>query len=154
MMDEKQPAITEELVMMPCGRVFVRQFIPVDDPDLEMLQQTETPDQVDVRPRIIEESEEDLSTAVQKMVETTNDMVLVTKQLINATQEMLRATKGTLTEAAKTNKENIPAAAADSKKKTAVGEREVINAMQDAVIATQKAIEAMNQAAPKALEPR
>ena len=154
MMDEKQPAITEELIMMPCGRVFVRQYMPVDDPDLEMLQQTETPGQVDVRPQVIEESEEDLSTAVQKMVEATNDMVLVTKQLVTATQEMLRATKGTIIEAAKTNKENIPTAAAGSKKQTGLDEREVVNAMQDAVIATQKAIEAMNQAAPKALEPR
>ncbi len=154
MVDEKQPAITEELVMMPCGRVVVRQSIPDDDPDLEMMQQTETPGQVDVRPQIIEESEEDLSTAVEKMVEATNDMVLVTKQLVTATQEMLRATKGTITEAAKTNRENPPAAAVGSQKQTAVGEREVINAMQGAVIATQKAIEVMNQAAPKALDPK
>ncbi len=154
MIDERQPSIIEELVMMPCGRVFVRQSMPTDDADLEMLQQTETPGRVDLRPQIIEEDEEDLSKAVQKMVETTNDMVLVTKQLVNATQEMLRATQGTIAEASKTNKESMPAAATGSKKKSAASEREVIDAMQDAVIATQKAIEAMNQAAPKALDPK
>ncbi|GEM_PF-1788891 len=152
MMGEKQPATDEELIMMPCGRVFVKQPMPVDGLDLE-------------RPLQMEEPEEDLAGAVQRMAEATNDMVLVTKQLVVATQEMLKATKGAASEGANTNRENNrqteqtnqspwQAAIAAAKNQSADKEQEAVNAMKDAVIATQKAIDAMNQTVPKTVDQR
>ncbi len=164
MMGAKQSAAEEELIMMPCGRIFVRQPMPVDDPDLELPQLSEMPCQGAVESQVVEDPEDGLATAVQKMAEATNDMVLVTKQLLVATQEMLKATTGTTGEVANTNKGNaqtvpaaqstLQAAEAGTKKQTAVVEQEVVNAMKDAVIATQRALEIMNQSVPKTLEPK
>jgi hypothetical protein len=158
MMGDNQQGDDEDLVMMPCGRVFVRPPLPDEDAGLDQSQQTETPDQGAVQ------SQEDLTGAVQRMVETTNDMVLVTKELVLATQEMLKATKAAtaanqLANTSISSAENPQSeqaepitrqvAVAGVKKQPAVREEEVTNAMRDAVIATQKALEAMNQVAPK-----
>ncbi len=92
MMGDKGPAAEEEdFIMMPCGRVFAMQPVPMDNPGLEPSRQTEASDQVAAQARIVEESEDDLATAVQKMAEATNDMVLVTKQLVVATQKAIDA---------------------------------------------------------------
>ncbi|MBU1566559.1 MAG: hypothetical protein KJ630_13145 [Proteobacteria bacterium] len=164
MMGENQPALDEELVMMPCGRVFARQVSPVDDPELEMQQQNETLSQVDGQPQMMEDAEEDLAAAIENMVMATNDMVQVTQQLVLATQEMLKATKGTASEATNPNNTDLQTeqtaqptdqqAAGDTNNQTTVDEQKVVSAMKHAVIATQKATEAINQAAPQTLEPK
>ncbi len=165
MMDEKQPATEEGLIMMPCGRVFVRQPMPVDGPDLDRPMQMEPPCQAEAQPQAMEEPPEDLAGAVQRMAEATNDMMLVTKQLVVATQEMLKATKGAASEGgANTNRTNLgaeqtgqspqQAAVPDIKKQTSGKEQEAVSAMKEAVIATQKAIDAMSQTVPKTLDQR
>jgi hypothetical protein len=120
----------------------------VDGPDLERPVEMQPPCQGQVELQVMEEPEEDLAGAVQKMAEATNDMMLVTKQLVVATQEMLKATKGGASEDAKQT------AMADVKNQTADKEQEAVSAMKDAVIATQKAIDAMNQIVPKNLDQR
>jgi hypothetical protein len=163
MMGENQSEDEEDLIMMPCGRVFARPPRSDEDPDLDQSQMTETPGQDATQPQGTEESQEDLTSAVRRMVETTNDMVLVTKELVLATQEMLKATKGAANKVADASTENLQngqpvqttrqEAVAGVKKQPATREEEVTNAMKDAVIATQKALEAMNQATPKTLQP-
>jgi hypothetical protein len=76
---------------------------------------------------------------------------------------MLKATKGAANKVADASAENLQndqpvqttrqEAVAGVKKQPATREEEVTNAMKDAVIATQKALEAMNQATPKTLQP-
>ena len=164
MMGEKQPAAEDELIMMPCGRVFMRQSMPpADDPCLGQ-QQTETPGQTEAQTQIAVESAQDLASVVQKLVEATNDMLQVTQQLVVATEEMLKATQEKAGGVATPNSDKLQTqqevrsarqeVAADTGKPASAGEQEVVNAMKDAVIATQRALEIMNQAAPKAVEPR
>ena len=161
LMSDKQAAAESDIVMMPCGRAYVHHHIP--DEDSEFPQQPTPPCHRERQPQVVEDSQKDLATAMQKMVETTNNMVLATKQLVFATQEILRVTKGATNETAVVNQESLqanPAAqparqvlAADVKKQV-TGEQEVVDAMKEAVIAAQKAVEAMNQAVFKALEPK
>lgn len=164
MTGEKQPATEEDLIMMPCGRVFIRQPMPVDGADLEQPVQMESPCLVQGQTQDMEEPEEDLAGAVQRMAEATNDMLQVTKQLVVATQEMLKATKGAGSENVNANKQNLQteqagqstrqAAVTGLKTQPADKEQDAMNAMKDAVIATQKAIDAMNQTVPKTLDQR
>ena len=95
---EEQPAVVaeSEQVVMPCGRTMARADIPKNAPCLK-LQPQGMQDTAD--------HEQDLSAAIQRMVETTNDMVLATKQLVIATQAMLNAGKGVAVEVLDTGKE-------------------------------------------------
>ncbi len=104
----------EDLVVMPCGRVFVRQQMPCDMPCMKMPQEEDPmvqdepamphmmpqghhmPEMMQVPPPVPPPaSQDELAAALQKMVEATNEMVMVTRQMVMATEEMLRAARGT-----------------------------------------------------------
>ena len=91
----KQPVVTEqkpakktesEQVVMPCGRVIPRSDMADNAPPCLKMQTPETLDTA-----AIAGTEQELTAALQKMVQTTNEMVLATKQLVIATQEILKA---------------------------------------------------------------
>lgn len=147
----QQPDDGQDTILLPCGQVIARPPMPpVDAPHPP--QHMTAPGQVQAQPQVVEEEKEDLTLAVQKMVETTNDMVLVTRQLVLATQEMLKATKGTAVEQVSQPNRQGAGPAADTK--TSGVEQNVVDAMNDAVIASQKAVEAANQAVSNAVEPK
>lgn len=147
----QQPDDGQDTILLPCGRVIARPPMPpVDAPHPP--QHITAPGQVQAQPQVVEEEKEDLTLAVQRMVETTNDMVLVTRQLVLATQEMLKATKGAAVE--QVSQPNRQGAGPATDTKTAGIEQNVVDAMNDAVIASQKAVEAANQAVSKAVEPK
>lgn len=82
---ENQPApqidADKEMITMPCGRVMAQKDIPAGAPCIGYKRQAAAA------------GSEDLSAAMQKMVEATNNMVQVTRQMVIATQEMLNASK-------------------------------------------------------------
>lgn len=161
MKEAKQPTTEDELIIMPCGRVMVRPPMPpTDGPGSEQPMQMEPPCQDQNQAQAAEESEADLTSAVQKMVEATNDMLLVTKQLVVATQEMTKMTRGATSEGVNIQKETPPVeqpsqaaqqGATGTERQLSAKEQEMVNVMKDAVMASQKAIDAMNQSAPKTL---
>jgi hypothetical protein len=158
MMGDTPPAAEDNLFEMPCGHVFLRHPMAAEDIAAGAPQQPKAPCQMEAQPQIVEESEQNLATAIEKMVETTDDMVLVTKQLVIATQAMLKATKGVTLEvtnlpADQTSVANRDAVVTSGKRQT-ISEEEVANALKEAVIATQRAIDVINQATSKALEPK
>ncbi|MFH0782814.1 MAG: hypothetical protein V2B20_12825 [Pseudomonadota bacterium] len=159
-MDTEELDANEAFIMMPCGHVFVRQPMPEDEANLQQPQQMDTPCLADPQPQDVQEPEEDLSAAVQRMVEATNDMVLVTQQLVVATQEMLKATQGTVN--AGTNiKENLQTensvqapgqtAEAPPQNQAEVEAQQSPNATGDATNAPPKTNESINQPGPKVL---
>lgn len=79
--EAEQSGAGEEMITMPCGQVMAKKDIPAGAPCLGYKQQVTVP------------GDDDLSVAMQKMVEATNNMVQVTQQMVIATQEMLKATK-------------------------------------------------------------
>lgn len=153
--------------MLPCGRVLlVRPPMPMggeNGPGFDQpAQQMAPPCQGQGQDQAQGQPDEDLSSAVQRMVGATNDMLVVTKQLVEATQEMLKATKGATIEGGNTNKETLqpeqpsqtvqPPATDTTTKQPSAKDQEVMNTVKDAVIATQKAIDAVNQSAPQTLD--
>ncbi|MGW8195156.1 MAG: hypothetical protein ACWGOX_12920 [Desulforhopalus sp.] len=79
--EPEQKGAGEEMITMPCGQVMAKKDIPAGAPCLGYKQPVAVP------------GDDDLSAAMQKMVEATNNMVQVTRQMVIATQEMLEATK-------------------------------------------------------------
>jgi hypothetical protein len=158
MMGDSQPESEDYLVVLPCGHAFLRQPMAADDSAAGTPQQPQRPCQMEAQPQVVDESEQNLAGAIEKMVETTNDMVLVTQQLVIATQAMLRATKSVTYEATNLPGEQATAATRETvvtaAKKPTIAEEDVANALKEAVIATQKAIDVINQATSKALEPK
>jgi hypothetical protein len=73
-------AASSEKVQMPCGHMMARKDIPPGAPCGKMMPKGA-------------EGEQDLSAAMQKIVDATNEMVMVTRQLVFATQEMLNASR-------------------------------------------------------------
>jgi hypothetical protein len=154
----------EDIVVMPCGRAFTRQQFPADAPCLEHQQQLEMLEQDEAQSEGVTESDQDLTMAMQRMVEATNDMVLVTRQLVMATQGMLKATREAAPQTGNTDQQVLrpeqgpqptgQAAETGSLNQTAVGEQRTVKAMLDAVLATKKAVEATTRAVSKALEPK
>ena len=91
----KQPVVTEqkpakvtesEEVVLPCGQVVTRTDTADNAPPCLKMQAPET-----LNTAAIADTEQELTAALQKMVQTTNEMVLATKQLVIATQEILKA---------------------------------------------------------------
>ena len=162
MMGAKEPTAGEELVMLPCGRIVVMPPMPMGDNNPGLEKPTQMAPPCPAQPQTGEVSQEDLTSAVQRMVGATNDMLVVTKQLVVATQEMLKATKGAAVEGENTNKAALQAeqpsqtvqqpAADTTTAQPSTVEQEVVNTVKEAVMATQKAIDAVNQTVPKALE--
>jgi len=111
----------EDLVVMPCGRVFVREEAPCDMPCMNMPQQQgqmmqEEPGMPQMMPQeqVMPQTapvtpQDELTAAMQKMVQATNEMVMVTRQMVIATEEMLKATKGAAGEIIDTGKESLEA---------------------------------------------
>ncbi len=88
----EQPKAAEvassEKVQMPCGHMMARKDMPANGPCGNMM------------PKGAAEGEQDLSAAMQKIVDATNEMVMVTRQLVFATQEMLNASRQAAVETA------------------------------------------------------
>jgi len=84
-----EPAIQAEQVVMPCGKMMALTDIPENAPCLKPHWQAT---QGATEPT---EKTQDLATALQRMIDTTNEMVLATKQLVNATEQLLNAEKET-----------------------------------------------------------
>lgn len=84
-----EPAIEAKQVIMPCGKMMALEDITENTPCLKphwkAPQDATEPTQ----------KTKDLATALQRMIDTTNDMVLATKQLVDATQQLLNAGKET-----------------------------------------------------------
>jgi len=122
------------------------------------------PCHVPPQPQAFEESNQDLSAAMQRMVEATNDMVLVTKELITTTQEMLKASKGVAREVLDTGKEILEAdknshqtqvqtePGVENVEQPVIQEKDVVETMKDLVAATKAMIEATDKALEEALE--
>lgn len=134
------------MMAMPCGRpCFRHPALPMDHPDLDDPERGHHPEPLTDTD---DELSEDLAEAMQKMVETTNDMVVVTRQLVVATQEMVRATQD-----AAFHVQQPQAAPPVEEKHEPTGD-DTTAALHEAVLATQKALEALNQVLPRVLEPR
>lgn len=118
-------AAESEQVVMPCGRTMAKGDVPDNAPCLEMQEQ-------DIL--IIPDNDEELSVAMQRMVETTNNVIVATRQLTTATYEMLNAE-----EAADQGAEAAP-------------EQEVVETMQQFIAAAREVIDATNQAIYSVLE--
>lgn len=91
---EKQEAVKtagSEQVVMPCGKMMAKKDIPAGAPCATMQKPASADSQ-------------DLTVAMQKIVEATNDMVMVTRQLVIATQAMLDASKEAAVETTGTDK--------------------------------------------------
>lgn len=143
-----------EQVVMPCGRTMARADIPENAPCLE------------TKPQGVKDtagtagSGQELTTAMQKMVETTNEMVLATRQLTLATQKMLNAGKGVAVEVIDTGKEAMEAQqetepveqSVEGQDPAATPEKDVVETMQAVLSAAKDVIEATNQAISTALE--
>jgi len=111
----------ENLVVMPCGRVFIREEAPCDMPCMnmpqpggQMMQEEPAMPQMMMQERVMPQTapvtpQDELTVAMQKMVEATNEMVMVTRQMVIATEEMLKATKGAAGEIIDTGKEILEA---------------------------------------------
>ena len=84
--EHQQEVAESEQVELPCGRIVARADIPEQAPCLRMQPQ-------DTAAAVDSGNEQELTAALQKMVDTTNDMVLATRQLVIATQELLDANK-------------------------------------------------------------
>ena len=142
MMQGRQHPAMGEMPLLPCGRPFVHHPpVPMDHPDFDGRQPEPLADNDD-------EPSQDLAEAMQRMVEATSDMVLVTRQLVAATQEMVRATQ----DAAYQMKQ--PHAGPPVIETPEPSKDDATATMREAVNATQKALEALNQVLPKVLEPR
>lgn len=91
---EKQTAkdAVSEQVVMPCGKMMAKKDIPAGAPCAAM------------QSKASGESSQELTVAMQKIVEATNEMVMVTRQLVIATQEMLNASKAAEVETTGTDK--------------------------------------------------
>ena len=143
-MGAQHPPLPEDVVVMPCGRAFVRHpgmaegLAELDPGQPEPLAEFDTA------------SDDDLADSMEKMVEATNDMVMVTKQLVVATQKMVKATE----EAARRLEHESAAAVLPAEPPATAREENANTAMHEAILATQKALEALNQVLPKALEQR
>lgn len=92
--EEKQAVKTadSEQVVMPCGKMMAKKDIPAGAPCGAMQAQAPA------------DGSQDLTAAMQKIVEATNEMVMVTRQLVIATQEMLNASKEAAVETTGTDK--------------------------------------------------
>lgn len=143
-MGAHHPPLPEDVVVMPCGRAFVRHPGMAEAPaDLDP-GQPEPLAEFDAVPG------DDLAASMEKMVEATNDMVMVTKQLVVATQKMVKATE----EAARRLEQESTVAVLPTEPPATAREENANTAMHEAILATQKALEALNQVLPKALEQR
>ncbi len=139
-MDESQQ------IVMPCGRMMDKEDIPANAPCLQQQTQPQTSqDTVD--------KEQELTIALQKMMETTNNMVLATQQLVIATHEMLNAGKGK--ESMETPKETKPdEQSVEEQVPAKAPEKDVIQTMKEVVSAAQELIDATNATISAALEPK
>lgn len=134
------------MMVMPCYRPCFRQpVLPMDHPDLDDPERGHHPEPLTDTD---DELSQDLAEAMQKMVETTNDMVEVTRQLMVATQEMVRATQDAAFHVQQ------PQTAPPVEEKHEPTRDDTTAALHEAVLATQKALEALNQVLPRVLEPR
>jgi hypothetical protein len=134
------------MMVMPCYRPCFRQpVLPMDHPDLDDPERGHHPEPLTDTD---DELSQDLAEAMQKMVETTNDMVEVTRQLMVATQEMVRATQDAAFHVQQ------PQAAPPVEEKHEPTRDDTTAALHEAVLATQKALETLNQVLPRVLEPR
>ncbi|MFT5699768.1 MAG: hypothetical protein ACI8ZB_002634 [Desulforhopalus sp.] len=139
-----ETAIAEETAtVLPCGKKMVQNSSASLPPCMKhgalVAQQPAAP-----------VAEEELSEAMQKMVNATNDMVEVTRQLVMATQQMLTASRDVAVEFIDTGKEAIE----NSKPaiQNAITEEEMIETVREVVSATKEAYEATAEALSKALE--
>lgn len=129
--------------ILPCGKKVSQADAAQHSPCAKHSQQ------VAPQPAVpVEETE--LSEAMQKMVNATNDMVTVTRHLVIATQQMLAASKDVAVEVIDTGKDAIekskPAV------QDAVNEQEIIETVKEVVSATKEAFEATSEAISNALE--
>ena len=123
-------AAEAEQVVMPCGRTMAKADVPENAPCLQMQEQNvlNVPD-----------NGQELSAAMQKMVETSNSVMMATRQLVAATHEMLSAGKGG---EAKQDTEQ-PAAGPEP---GVTPEKEVVETMQQFISAAREVIDATNRA--------
>lgn len=146
MMHGRQNPPVDEMASMPCGRpCFRHPALPMGHPDIYGQERGQLPEPLTDAE---DEPAQDLAAAMQKMVETTNDMVVVTRQLVVATQEMVRATQDAAYHVQQ------PQTVAPVQVEPEPTKHDATSAMHEAVLATQKALEALNQVLPKVLEPR
>ena len=92
----------------------------------------------------------ELSQAMQKMVNATNDMATVTRQLVIATQQMLAASKEVAVEVIDTGKGVIETS--KPAVQNAINEKEIIETVKEVVSATKEAFEATSKALSNAIE--
>lgn len=147
MMHGRQQGPADEVVVLPCGRpCFRHPALPPGHPEIDHPDFRRQPEPLSESD---EEPSEDLAGAMQRMVEATNDMVVVTRQLVVATQEMVRATQDA---AYQLQQPQIAPPVMDKVEEPT--KDDATATMREAVGATQKALEALNQVLPKVLEPR
>lgn len=147
MLHGRQLPPPEEMVVLPCGRpCFRHPALPPGHPDIDPRDFRRQPEPLTDAD---EEPSQDLPSAMQRMVEATNDMVVVTRQLVVATQEMVRATQEAADQVQQP--QALPPVVDQVEEPP---KDEATAAMREAVQATQKALEALNQVLPKVLEPR
>jgi hypothetical protein len=121
-----------EQVVMPCGRTMAKGAIPENAPCLETEDQgmINTPD------------DQELSVAMQRMVETTNGVIVASRQLVTATYLMLNASE----EAAEEADEQAAEQSAVDQEAEVAPEQEVVETMQQFISAAREVIDATNQA--------
>jgi hypothetical protein len=158
----QQPAAAaeSEQVVMPCGRVMARADIPENAPCLKMRPQAlpESADSADSAP--MADQSQELTAALQKMVETTHELMLVTRQLVIATQKMLDAGKEVADQVTGTSKETIDAPEAqppveqpvEGRQPGASLEKDVVETMQEVASAAREVIETTGNALSTSLE--
>jgi hypothetical protein len=148
----EQDTVPEEAVAVP-PEVTTEQ---VQQPAVEEEQQ---PADIAVLKNV--DNNQELASALQRMVETTNDMVLATRQLVITAQTMLNAGKKVAEEVIDTGEKIIEAQEdpqpvdpsveqpLDAKK---TSDQEVIETLQNVISTANEVIEATNQALSKSLD--
>lgn len=137
---------TEAVTVLPCGKkvsqVATAKNYPCVKHGKKIAQQPA------ISPVPAEETE--LSEAMQKMVNATNDMVAITRHLVIATQQMLAASKDVAIEVIDSGKDAIekskPAV------QNAVSETEIIETVKEVLSATKEAYDATAEALSNAIE--
>jgi hypothetical protein len=143
-------AADSEQVVMPCGRTMAKADIPENAPCLGMVEQDVT----------IPGSDEELSVAMQRMVETTNGVIIATRQLVTATYLMLNASQEAAGEAVEEGEEihqgetdeQAAEQSAVAEEAEAAPEQEVVETMQQFISAAREVIDATNRAIYSVLE--
>ncbi|TKB11781.1 hypothetical protein [Desulforhopalus sp. IMCC35007] len=133
----------EAVVILPCGKVMERgdfeNLPPCFKHGAPLAEQPAVPGEA-----------VELSAAMQKMVNATNDMVTVTRELVIATQQILAASKDVAVELIDTGKEAIETS--KPAVENAIDEKKIIETVKGVVSATKEAFETTSEALSKALE--